>query len=102
MRSNTAAGQQTHGTTFRALKVTSQVATPGAESAVYDGLVVYVSCVRGLVLLRRRCDTSPTSGSVDDVMFAHNDREYEAQKKPYIQSDSTDGSRISHRGVRSN
>jgi len=26
------AGQRTHGTTFRALKVTSQVATPGAES----------------------------------------------------------------------
>ena len=28
-----------HGTTFRALKVTSEVATPGAESAVYDWLV---------------------------------------------------------------
>ena len=34
-----AAGQRTHGTTFRALKVTFQVATPGAESAVYDCLV---------------------------------------------------------------
>jgi len=34
------AGQRTHGTTFRALKVTSQVATPGAESAVYDCLVL--------------------------------------------------------------
>ena len=33
------AGQRTHGTTFRALKVTSRVATPGAESAVYDCLV---------------------------------------------------------------
>ena len=33
------AGQRTHGTTFRAFKVTSQVATPGAESAVYDCLV---------------------------------------------------------------
>jgi len=33
------ANQRTHGTTFRALKVTSQVATPGAESAVYDFLV---------------------------------------------------------------
>jgi len=32
------AGQRTHGTTFRALRVTSQVATPGAESAVYDCL----------------------------------------------------------------
>jgi len=31
--------QRTHGTTFRALKVTPQVATPGAESAVYDCLV---------------------------------------------------------------
>ena len=30
------AGQQTHGTTFRALKVASQLTTPGAESAVYD------------------------------------------------------------------
>jgi len=34
------AGQRTHRTTFRALKVTSQVATPGAESAVYDCLVL--------------------------------------------------------------
>jgi len=33
------AGQRTHGTTFRALKVTSHVATPGAESAVYHCLV---------------------------------------------------------------
>ena len=33
------AGQRTHGTTFRALKVASQVETPGAESAVYDCLV---------------------------------------------------------------
>jgi len=35
----TVAGQRTHGTTFRALEVTSEVATPGAESAVYDCLV---------------------------------------------------------------
>jgi len=34
------AGQRTHGTTFRPLKLTSQVSTPGAESAVYDCLVV--------------------------------------------------------------
>jgi len=34
-----AAGQWTHGTTFQALKVTSQVAAPGAESAIYDCLV---------------------------------------------------------------
>ena len=33
------AGQRTHGTTFRALKVTFQLATPGAESAVCDCLV---------------------------------------------------------------
>ena len=32
--------QWTHRTTFRARKITSQVATPGAESAVYDCLVV--------------------------------------------------------------
>jgi len=31
-----------HGTTFRALKVTCQVAAPGAESAVYDCLVAVV------------------------------------------------------------
>ena len=37
------AGQRTHGTTFRALIVTSKVATPGAESAVYDCLVGIVS-----------------------------------------------------------
>ena len=29
-----------HGTTFRAPRVTSQVATPGAESAVYDDCLV--------------------------------------------------------------
>ena len=40
------AGQRTHGTTFRALKVTSQVATPGAESAVYDCLVLWVETFR--------------------------------------------------------
>ena len=34
------AGQRTHETTYRALIVTSQVATPGAESAVYDCLVL--------------------------------------------------------------
>ena len=34
------AGQRMHGTTFRALKVTSWVATPGAKSAVYDCLVL--------------------------------------------------------------
>jgi len=34
------AGQRTHGTTFRALEVTSQAATRGAESAVYDCLIV--------------------------------------------------------------
>jgi len=36
------ASQRTHGTTFRALKVASQVATPGAESAVYDCLVLHM------------------------------------------------------------
>jgi len=34
------AGQRTHVTTFRALKVTSQVAASGAESAVCDCLVL--------------------------------------------------------------
>jgi len=34
-----AAGQRTHGTTFRALKVTPGGST-GAESAVYDCLIV--------------------------------------------------------------
>ena len=34
------AGQRTHWATFRALTVASQVATPGAMSAVYDCLVL--------------------------------------------------------------
>jgi len=34
------AGQRTHWPTFRAIKVNSQVAAAGAESAVYDSLVV--------------------------------------------------------------
>jgi len=42
------AGQRTHGTTFRALKVTSQVAAPGAESAVW------LSCS----VLSRQCDVN--------------------------------------------
>ena len=33
------AGQRTHGTTFRALIVTSRMETPGAESVVYDCFV---------------------------------------------------------------
>jgi len=36
------AGKRTHGTTFRELKVTFRVATPGAESAVYHCLVVVI------------------------------------------------------------
>ena len=48
------AGQRTHGTTFRALKVTSRVAKPGAESAVYDCLVCYLSTSRCLCTMRRR------------------------------------------------
>jgi len=39
----TCGGQRTHGTTFRVLKVTSQVTMPGAESAVYDWLVAVVA-----------------------------------------------------------
>ena len=35
-------GQRTHGTTFRSLKVSSQVATAEAESAVYDSRVTDV------------------------------------------------------------
>ena len=34
------AGQRTHGTPFKALKVTSQVAATGAESADYDCLFI--------------------------------------------------------------
>jgi len=36
------AGQRVHGTIFRVLKLTPQVATAGAESAVYDCLVCNV------------------------------------------------------------
>jgi len=35
------AGQRMHRTTFRALKVTSRVSAPGAESVVYDCLVLF-------------------------------------------------------------
>jgi len=41
------AGQRTHGTNFRALRVTSQVVKPGGgESAVYDCLVVIAIVVK--------------------------------------------------------
>ena len=39
------AGQRTQGTCFRALKVTPQMAAPGAESAVYDCLVLWLRTV---------------------------------------------------------
>jgi len=46
------ASQRTHGTTFRTLKVTSQVATAGAESAVYGRLVFSCVAWRGGASLR--------------------------------------------------
>ena len=47
------AGQRTHGTAFQVLKVTTQVAKPGAESAVYDCLVVLGSVfIHHIVLWR--------------------------------------------------
>ena len=45
--------QRTHGTTFRALKVTFHVATPGAESTVYDCLVWETRFVE--LLIKRIC-----------------------------------------------
>ena len=54
VRSNMSCRQRTHGTTFRALKVTSRVAKPGAESAVYDCLVCYLSTSQCLCTMRRR------------------------------------------------
>jgi len=46
------AGHRTHrGSTFRAPKVTFQVATPGAESAVYDSLVS--TCERCVVYAKK-------------------------------------------------
>ena len=47
------AGQRTHGTTFRALKVTSQVATLGTESAVYDDLAATFAAVVSIVTYHR-------------------------------------------------
>jgi len=53
------AGQRTHGTTSRELKVTFQVATPGAESAVYDCLVYLLpftlisGCLRDVAYVTR-------------------------------------------------
>ena len=46
------AGQRTHVTTFRALKVTSQVATLETESAVYDDLVATFAAVVSIVYHR--------------------------------------------------
>ena len=43
------ASQRMHGNSFRALKVTFQVTTPGAESAVHD-------CLVWCALLMRTCD----------------------------------------------
>jgi len=55
------AGQRTHGTTFRALKVAYRVATPGAESAVYDCLVEVAvrirTCTRAVRGSRARLHT---------------------------------------------
>ena len=45
------AGQRTHGTTFIAPKITSQVATSGAEYAVYDCLLGHVVAKLGRLVL---------------------------------------------------
>ena len=57
------AGQRAHGTIFRALKVTSRVATPGAESAVYDCLVCTV-----LTYVVKCCNTDGASDVIVEMM----------------------------------
>jgi len=62
------AGQRTHGTTFRTVKVTSQVTTPGAESAVCECLVRsgldWMSCDR-VVCRSILCDPIQPNPSAD-------------------------------------
>ena len=53
------AGQRAHTTTFRALKVTSQMAPPRAESAVYDCLAL--GCIACIAQMR------PTASTVAHV-----------------------------------
>ena len=78
------AGQRTHGTTFRVFELTSQVTTPGAESAVYDCLVVDGTSLRQLIIvfllsslsetaaLRARKLPSPTLRSALGYEFVFN------------------------------
>ena len=61
------AGQRTHGTIFLALKVTFRVATPGAESAIYDWLVGTVKRIEvgwQPTLLRTCCSTQYIETSI--------------------------------------
>jgi len=58
------AGQRTHGTTFRALKVTSRVATTGTESAVYDCFVDTRRILRGTGSMTRSIIRPSVSMSV--------------------------------------
>ena len=65
------------GTTFRALKVTSQVATPGAESAVYDcksKSVVFALCAPGQ-------HTANRQSARHNKVFACNFAKYRFKKK---------------------
>ena len=69
------AGQRTHGTTFRVLNVTSEAATPGAESAVYDCLVF----LNGTLLSRQEVGIWSAHISSEDLSI------YEelAQRRPH-------------------
>jgi len=57
------AGQRTHRPAFRALKVTCQVATPGAKSAVYECLVGLCGAASTVSCFLRTSRTSSSSRS---------------------------------------
>jgi len=67
----TVAGRWTHTATFRALKVTSQVAAPGVKSAVYGSLVLAIATSRRLYTRTALVDTTQLDRHVavtgDDV-----------------------------------
>ena len=68
------ASQRPHGTTFWALKVTSPVATPGAESAVYDCLAFIFSYWFSLHPAHRFMDTRLKSDRFETIQTDRNAR----------------------------
>jgi len=94
-------------TTFRALKVTSQVATPGAESAVYDCLVVsafpdFFMAASALNFLAMICDLTVLRHCTDDISCYYSRRRPSGVSQPNQTETSLDEGHLRKPSCRNN